>query len=89
MGLGIFEQGSRSRAAREGDWERSNCPICHRDYPHKKGFTPVTCGQFDCLQEANRRQLLHPVFSFSGKGYWPSHSLASSYLQHRSGLTKL
>ena len=39
-------------------WTRSNCPICGRSYPHKEGYKPITCGKFDCLQEANRRGLL-------------------------------
>ena len=41
-----------------GDWVRSDCPICGRGYPHKRGYDPITCGNFDCLQEANKRGLL-------------------------------
>ena len=36
-------------------WARSNCPVCGRSFPHKKDYTPKTCGAFDCLHEAIRR----------------------------------
>ena len=39
-------------------WMRSDCPICGQSFPHKKGYQPMTCGRFDCLQEANRRGML-------------------------------
>ncbi len=42
-------------------WMRSDCPICGQSFPHKIGYTPVTCGRFDCLQEAKRRGLLQGV----------------------------
>ena len=41
-----------------GDWVRSDCPICGREFPHRRGYTPRTCGSYDCLQAANRRGLL-------------------------------
>lgn len=39
-------------------WTRSNCPICGEGFPHKKDYKPVTCGKFNCLQEANARGML-------------------------------
>ena len=41
----------------ESNYERSNCPICGRDFPHLKGKKPVCCGNVGCLHEANRRGL--------------------------------
>jgi len=48
-------------ATAQDKWARSNCPICGREYPHKVDYMPVTCGRFDCLQEANKRGLLEGV----------------------------
>jgi len=42
----------------KSEWTRSECPICGRGYPHKIDYKPVTCGHFDCLQEAKKRGLL-------------------------------
>jgi len=42
-------------------WARSYCPICGREYPHKEDYTPVTCGKFECLQEANRRGMFPKI----------------------------
>lgn len=47
--------------AKKDEWARSNCPICDREYPHKVDYTPVTCGDLECLQEANRRGMLNKV----------------------------
>lgn len=43
-------------ATAQSKWTRSKCPICKRGYPHKVDYKPVTCGKFECLQEAMRRK---------------------------------
>uniref|UniRef100_A0A6M3Y3V0 Uncharacterized protein n=1 Tax=viral metagenome TaxID=1070528 RepID=A0A6M3Y3V0_9ZZZZ len=54
------EHGIGSVVQNKGDeiWSRSNCPVCGRSFPHKKDYTPKTCGTFDCLQEVVRRGLV-------------------------------
>ena len=48
------------------EWLKGTCPICGKTfeylltYDHQlRPHTPITCGKFDCLQEANKRGLLY------------------------------
>lgn len=39
-------------------WLGAICPICNKEYRYRSDYKPVTCGWFDCIQEANKRGLL-------------------------------
>jgi hypothetical protein len=40
-------------------WIKSQCKICGKTFEHLSKYQPVTCGKYDCLQEANKRNLLN------------------------------
>ena len=50
------------------EWTRSDCPICGRSYPHRVGYKPLTCGKFECLQEANKSE--DARIAENMKSYW-------------------
>ncbi len=41
------------------EWTTSSCPICGRDFPHKVRYSPKTCGNLVCFQEAYQRGMLY------------------------------
>lgn len=52
-------------------WTRSICPICGRSYPHLLEYQPITCGRFDCLQDANKKGLFEDQkIADSMRDYW-------------------
>jgi hypothetical protein len=43
----------------KNQWLTAKCPICGKDYAHLKYYKPKTCGKFECIAEASKRELLN------------------------------
>lgn len=43
------------------DWQKATCPVCNKQYVYLPAFKPVTCGKYDCVKEAHKRNLIYKL----------------------------
>lgn len=58
----IDEMVQKGNTMPKKEWIKARCQICSKVFEHTTDYTPITCGRFDCLSEANKKGLFESLW---------------------------